>query len=74
MDESTTTTSEATISEVLVRADEIEKPHGLNLPLTRSVSVLTGANLKIRAREIVGIGDENGSGKSTVMYQSIRNW
>ncbi|WP_164932746.1 ABC transporter ATP-binding protein [Halorubrum amylolyticum] len=67
MEAPTTSTTEATTSEVLVRADEIEKTYGSNLPFTRSVPVLTGANLEIRAGEIVGIVGGNGSGKSTLM-------
>lgn len=67
MEASTTSTTEATTSEVLVRADEIEKTYGSNLPFTRSVTVLTGANLEIRAGDIVGIVGGNGSGKSTLM-------
>lgn len=53
--------------EVLVRADGLEKTYGSKLPLTRTVPVLTGADLDVRSGEIVGIVGENGAGKSTLM-------
>ncbi len=53
---------------VLVRAEGIEKTYGSRLrPFTRRVPVLAGADLELRAGEIVGIVGENGSGKSTLM-------
>ena len=67
MGASTTTTPEENSSEALVRAEGIEKTYGSTLPLTRSVTVLTGADLEIRTGEIVGIVGANGSGKSTLM-------
>ena len=67
MEAPTTTTGEATNSKVLVRANEIEKTYGSSFPFTRSVTVLTGADLEIRTGEIVGIVGANGSGKSTLM-------
>lgn len=59
--------SEGSNNEVLVRAEGIEKTYGSSLPFTRSVPVLTGGDINIRAGEIVGIVGENGSGKSTLM-------
>lgn len=67
METTANTTPDGTIDEVLVRAEGIEKSYGSPLPFTRSVSVLAGANLEIRAGEIVGIVGENGTGKSTLM-------
>ncbi len=67
MGASTTTAPEGNSTEVLVRAEGIEKTYGSTLPFTRSVTVLTGADLKIRTGEIVGIVGANGSGKSTLM-------
>jgi ABC-2 type transport system ATP-binding protein len=67
MGASTTTTPEGNGSEILVRAEGIEKTYGSTLPFTRSVTVLTGADLEIRTGEIVGIVGANGSGKSTLM-------
>nr|WP_255291615.1 ATP-binding cassette domain-containing protein [Natrinema sp. CBA1119] len=45
----------------------MEKTYGSRFPFTRSVPVLSGANIAIQAGEIVGIVGENGSGKSTLM-------
>ena len=67
MGSSTTTTPEGNSSEVLVRAEGVEKTYGSRLPFTRSVTVLTDADLEIRTGEIVGIVGANGSGKSTLM-------
>ena len=55
MGSSTATTPEGNSSEILVRAEGIEKTYGSRLPFTRSVTVLTGADLEIRTGEIVGI-------------------
>lgn len=52
---------------VVLRADGIEKRYGSRLPFSRDVEVLTGADLDVRAGEIVGIVGENGSGKSTLL-------
>jgi len=67
MGTSGSTTTTAVADEVLVEARGLEKTYGYGLPFTRSVSVLTGADLSIRAGEVVGIVGENGSGKSTLM-------
>ncbi|GAB3686738.1 ABC transporter ATP-binding protein [Salinarchaeum chitinilyticum] len=54
-------------ADVLLRATGLEKAYGSRLPFTRRVPVLTGADIEIRAGEVVGIVGENGSGKSTLM-------
>ncbi|MDS0474624.1 ABC transporter ATP-binding protein [Natrinema sp. 1APR25-10V2] len=56
-----------TANETLVRGDSLEKTYGSRLPFGRSTPVLTGADIEVRAGEIVGIVGENGSGKSTLM-------
>ena len=46
----------------------LEKSYHLGVwPLRRRVSVLQGANIQLRAGEVVGLVGENGSGKSTMM-------
>ncbi|MFB6075266.1 MAG: ABC transporter ATP-binding protein [Haloarculaceae archaeon] len=66
-DETTGSTDETTGGRVVLRASGIEKTYDSHLPFTRSVEVLEGADVEIRAGEIVGIVGENGSGKSTLM-------
>ena len=67
MKRTTTTTGTTVSSEPLVRGDSLEKTYGSRLPFGRSTPVLTGADIEVRAGEIVGIVGENGSGKSTLM-------
>ena len=67
METSTDATAISSTNGELVRAEGIEKTYGSKFPFTRSVPVLTGANIAIQAGEIVGIVGENGSGKSTLM-------
>ena len=68
MKASATTSGESIgVDEILVRGEGIEKTYGSKLPFTRTVSVLTGADIEIHADEIVGIVGGNGSGKSTLM-------
>jgi len=56
---------------VVLRADGLEKTYGSWLPFGRTVEVLDGADIEIRAGEVVGIVGENGSGKSTLLQALV---
>lgn len=52
----------------MLRAQGVEKSYESALPFVgRSVTVLSGADMRLYPGEIVGIVGENGSGKSTLM-------
>ncbi|MFB6136998.1 MAG: ATP-binding cassette domain-containing protein [Halobacteriaceae archaeon] len=53
--------------DVVLRGRDLAKTYGSPIPFARSVEVLAGADLDVRAGEIVGIVGANGSGKSTLM-------
>lgn len=55
-------------TEPVLRASGIEKSYRRGIwPVRRTLQVLRGADLTLRAGEVVGLVGENGSGKSTLM-------
>lgn len=59
--------SDRTNRDVVLTATDVAKTYDSWSPFGRTVEVLNGASMEIRAGEIVGIVGENGSGKSTLM-------
>jgi ABC-type multidrug transport system ATPase subunit len=52
----------------VLRVEDVEKSFHRGIwPLRRTIAVLKGASLEVRAGELVGLVGENGSGKSTLM-------
>ena len=60
--------AEPAVRPTVLRVEAVEKSfHRGVWPLRRTIPVLKGATLDVRAGELVGLVGENGSGKSTLM-------
>jgi ABC-2 type transport system ATP-binding protein len=58
----------AEVGAAVLRVSDVGKAFHRGIwPLRRSVQVLSGATLEVRAGELVGLVGENGSGKSTLL-------
>jgi ABC-2 type transport system ATP-binding protein len=59
-------------TELILSASDVRKTfHRGVWPRRRSIEVLRGASIEVRAGELVGLVGENGSGKSTLMQIAV---